>query len=270
MDLNNDVINLILLYLTNNYNGFTKLIEITKFSGKLLPKIINFKSERSQTLLHSACYRSDYNIITLLLINGIDINHQNYMNSTVLHYICYKNNLKILKLLLRYYPDINIRDRRGDTPLNRACRSTDSYQIVKLLLKSGARIDKNHKNRSPLFNAFLNYQYYIVNLLLRYSSSSISDICNCQRTQHFDYIIEGSCYYNCYYIINALINKYYYSTLRDSKGNTFLHYAVRQYNIPLVKFLLRKDCYMNYTNRNGQTPMDIAKDNIEISALFEK
>jgi hypothetical protein len=60
--------------------------------------------------------------------------------------------------------------------------------------------------------------------------------------------------------------------IRDGKGNTFLHYAVSNNNIAMVKFLIDQGAIKHLANSEGKTPLMLAceSENNEIIELIER
>lgn len=80
------------------------------------------------------------------LEDTININHQDYNGDTVMHinperYLLYKD----------LQPDLNIKNNNGDTPLHILVRKTNNIDLIKLLVKDGAKTNiKNKENKTPI------------------------------------------------------------------------------------------------------------------------
>ena len=142
---------------------------------------INRKDSDGNTLLCSACYQRNFELIKLLIIKGADVNQRGISNRTPLMIICHPeeqiNNLdemiEIINLLLDNEASINSINDFGLTALNYAC-ITKNIVIVELLLQRGASIDIiNIRNETILYYACTHSNIEVIKLLLKYGADKI-------------------------------------------------------------------------------------------------
>ncbi|MCC2646583.1 MAG: ankyrin-like [Rickettsiaceae bacterium] len=98
--------------------------------------------------LHMAIINNDYEVVKLLLDNGIDANHTFFgLYLTILQLACNSSDFNIVKLLLDRGAYINsFNPNRGSTPLSVAISRKNGHEIVKFLLQNGATLDVGSLN----------------------------------------------------------------------------------------------------------------------------
>jgi len=212
-------------------------IDIIKYLLLLKAKI-NMKNTKQETPLHIACRYGLRNILELLLKNGkgFDINCVDQEGNTPLHYACYGKYTSIVKILLREDQiNVNITDPNNDTPLMIAVYNNHSDTVLELLKYPKTNIDMLNKVlETPLIAACrLNY-YNIAKILIDHKAN---------------------------------INNRY-----DANGETAIFHSIRNGSKILTKYLLNNKACITYTNKNGQTPLALAKvvNNKEVTGILLK
>jgi len=199
---------------------------------------INSKYSKNETALHIACRFGLRNVLESLLKNGkgYDINSLDKEGNTPLHYACYGKYTSIVKILLRdEHINVNITDPHGDSPLMIAVYNNHSDTVLELLKYPKTNIDMLNKVlETPLIAACrLNY-YNVAKILIDHKAN---------------------------------INNRY-----DANGETAIFHSVRNGSKILTKYLLNNKACITYTNKNGQTPLALAKDgnNKEVTNILLK
>lgn len=199
---------------------------------------ITSKNAKQETALHIACRYGLRNILELLLKNGknFDINCVDKDGNTPLHYACYGKYTSIVKILLREETiNVNVTDPNGDTPLMIAVYNNHSDTVFELLKFPKTNIDTLNKClETPLIAACrLNY-YNIAKILIDHKAN---------------------------------INNRY-----DANGETAIFHSIRNGSKILTKYLLNNKAIITYTNKNGQTPLALAKviNNKEVTNILLK
>lgn len=125
---------------SNNTDSFDELI-------MLIPNIdslILYDDSNSYSLLGYACMSGNYDLSARLIDMNADINlvHSDGMYEYDALYIAVNNQDKrIIKLLLEKGIPVNtIYNENGTTPLTAAC-TVNNYDIVKMLIQKGAKVD---------------------------------------------------------------------------------------------------------------------------------
>ena len=124
------------------------------------------------SLLHSAAYCGDLEMVQVLLDYGVDINAQSDFGSTPLDFTLRsfddKTGFPAVPLLLDRGADPNIRDNSGSTTLHRALQR-GWIDIARLLVEHGASVEvQDGKGRTPLDVASWEHRDEIMTLLLEH------------------------------------------------------------------------------------------------------
>jgi len=138
---------------------------------------------------------------------------------TLLHLAATESETKAVAFLIRHGFDVNAVTGKGETPLHLVAGPISFYEIVKLLLESGAKPNIEDDNGcTPLFNA-VSGDNIAATLLLEHG---------------------------------AKVN------FANKEGWTALHVAARLDQRKNVQFLIANGAEVNVKDANGKTPLDIA------------
>ncbi|KAL6624151.1 ankyrin repeat-containing domain protein [Neocallimastix sp. 'constans'] len=197
---------------------------------------VNSKNTKHENALHIACRYGLRNVVEIILKFGknYDINALDKEGNTPLHYACYGKYTSIVKILLREeHINVNITDPNGDSPLMIAVYNNHTDTVLELLNYPNINIDMLNKVlETPLIAACrLNY-YNVAKILIDHKAN---------------------------------INNRY-----DANGETAIFHSVRNGSKILTKYLLNNKACITYTNKNGQTPLALAKviNNKEIIGIL--
>ncbi|XP_030282236.1 protein phosphatase 1 regulatory subunit 12A isoform X6 [Sparus aurata] len=98
----------------------------------------------------AACSAGDREEVAALLRQGADINHANIDGLTALHQACIDENAEMVQFLVESGSDVNRGDNEGWTPLH-AAASCGFIQIAKYLIEHGAHVGAvNSEGELPL------------------------------------------------------------------------------------------------------------------------
>ncbi|XP_029289819.1 protein phosphatase 1 regulatory subunit 12A isoform X3 [Cottoperca gobio] len=98
----------------------------------------------------AACSAGDREEVAVLLRQGADINHANIDGLTALHQACIDENAEMVQFLVESGSDVNRGDNEGWTPLH-AAASCGFIQITKYLIEHGAHVGAvNSEGELPL------------------------------------------------------------------------------------------------------------------------
>ncbi|XP_042351937.1 protein phosphatase 1 regulatory subunit 12A isoform X2 [Plectropomus leopardus] len=98
----------------------------------------------------AACSAGDREEVAALLRQGADINHANIDGLTALHQACIDENAEMVQFLVESGSDVNRGDNEGWTPLH-AAASCGFIQIAKYLIEHGAQVGAvNSEGELPL------------------------------------------------------------------------------------------------------------------------
>ena len=134
---------------------------------------INTRDKNGYTILHLAVQSNEKILMTILQIEGIDVNVENADKNRPLHYFCqaYKspNCSKPFKQMVDKGCDVNAQNLNGETALHKAIfNGSVRLLMVDLLLKSGADVNLvNSKGESALHYAVRLGRDDLVSVLLK-------------------------------------------------------------------------------------------------------
>jgi len=87
--------------------------------------------------------------LKIIKLDGIDLNQQDKNGFSALHFSAQENLIKITKALIDESVKIDILDQNGNTPLWRAFFDGVDEDLILLLLKRGADINKKNNSGVP-------------------------------------------------------------------------------------------------------------------------
>jgi ankyrin repeat protein len=178
-------------------------------------------------------------MVQLLITFKVDLNKVDKDGCTALHYACIRGYDTIVTMLINAGANPNIANKKGITPLMYAIRE-HQFPIAIQLLNHGVEIEHTCNNGStPLICAceFWRENKELVNTLLsRYPLVSLDN---------------GS----------GIIPLQNYVNHQDNKGNTALHYAIRNgYQNNVYLELLKRGANPHLKNNLGKSVMDILEE----------
>jgi ankyrin repeat protein len=231
---------LLLACYENNTFVARKLIEDELFN-------LSDTSNNKWSALHYACNNHNYELIKLLLDEGIKITcnnfnvypiHTMFMGNKYyeyLHKLCkkrtpeyYENVYKIIELFIERGIDINIQDYYNNTIIDILLREND-YRMIEFLLSKNEEILIHYKKNTKLLNICCKINYvYLIDLLIKYK------------------VYLNDCY----------------------GGNYPIHWAVLNGNYDVVEKLIENGADINVKNIEGYTPYALAKNCEDKNKLY--
>ncbi|GFY37932.1 ankyrin repeat protein [Trichonephila inaurata madagascariensis] len=212
---------------------------------------VNSRDKYGRTALHYSVHnpRPDYSIVKALLDRGVDVNIRDYLGGTALHAAAATNsgssesqNVIVIELI-KWGANVNAKDCLNCTPLC-AAMFLNNYDIVKILLRNGARAHKTGFT-SPLIVAVMNKNVplAIIKMLLRAGANPCEQDCYGKSVLH--YALKYHCPLSIFEVLlnwGADVNAY------DKYGNTLLHCMMNKClcnNLCLIH-IPQQPCYDNY------------------------
>ncbi len=276
---------------------------------------VNLRNKSSQTPI---LLTLDNSYIKKLIALGADVNIQDYAGMTPLHYACGKNDPELVNLLIANGATVNSRDNKGYTPLiscfientrpgingpipnicgtginlNPLPRNT-SYNMVKALLNSGAKVNETDKEgKTALYYAIQEGNNPLIFLLLSLGArldkepSKLKDLLiysiNRGNSEIVKWLMEEGCNPNqiaydgktILYKAAEFGSAETFNLLLEKGGNPLtpsflnglnvtstLHAAVSSGNIEIVRALMKTAIDVNYNDYQKQSPLHNAFKN---------
>jgi ankyrin repeat protein len=149
--------------------------------------------------------------------------------------------------------DINAADENGDTALHVAARKNDADIITYLITKGAGTELKNYNGDTPLHVAIKNDCFEAARVLAAIGSDIFARDGN-GKTALETGLSRNEMYYDILITTNS-------GELRDSNGETIVHYFVRTKNAEAVAYCIKKKLPLAVKNDAGKTPLDLALEN---------
>jgi hypothetical protein len=123
-------------------------------------------SEDGFTVLHLATANNRKSLVKKLLEKGANPNVKDLDGNTPLHFAAEENNLEIFELLVTNKANINETNESGWSILHSAASGIinrrEDWNIIKLMLKKGVKIDVKTKSEIEVEDIFLKVDYSYV------------------------------------------------------------------------------------------------------------
>ncbi|XP_071760873.2 protein phosphatase 1 regulatory subunit 12A isoform X2 [Centroberyx gerrardi] len=230
----------------------------------------------------AACSAGDREEVAALLRQGADINHANIDGLTALHQACIDENAEMVQFLVESGSDVNRGDNEGWTPLH-AAASCGFIQIAKYLIEHGAHVGAvNSEGELPLDVAT---EDAMERLLKGEIKKQAIDVDKARKEeerimlQDAMAVLAGSGALTPHpntkaTALHVAAAKGYIEVLkvllqcgldvdsRDIDGWTALHAAAHWGQEEVCTLLADNMCDMGAVNNVGQTPLDVADENL--------
>jgi len=118
---------------------------------------INTLDKHGLTPLDIAVENNAYESVQTLLNHRANIHRVSDNEETLLHTACYGSDVDIVKLLIGRGLKINVKDKEGNTPLHYACEDDDNLETVKFLLQMHAEINTQNNNHETALHIAIIY-----------------------------------------------------------------------------------------------------------------
>ncbi|MDG1092263.1 MAG: ankyrin repeat domain-containing protein [Paracoccaceae bacterium] len=269
------------LHYTGYFNLSNKISDLVGRRTKLLLEAganANARNSEGDTPLHTAS-SAMYNPgdIRALVAAGADINSPNNEGKTPLHSVIGKapNSERNIKVLLDSGANVNSKELNGDTPLHLAAkikRKKRQLKQITLLLEAGAdAMAKNERGNTPLHLASFNVgrpknDTKTIAILLRYGSDLSAKNYSGHTPLH---LATGHCRVK---MTKALLKSGADVMILSDNRDTVLHSAIlatanntkvncsTKKQAQIIKLLIDAGANVNFRNKNGQSPWDLAKE----------
>jgi ankyrin repeat protein len=158
--------------------------------------------------------------------------------------------LEIAQLLIDNCFGVDTTTTEAETPLKEAAEA-GHYDMCVLLLDNGAKVDGDGYGSSPIYHAACNGHQSIVKLLVERGSKRIQEACYEAITSgHLD-IVQYLCSHEKFVMFKNAING-----------------AAQYGHINVLSYILEcNGVDVNYRNKNGYTPLELASSNGHLEAV---
>ncbi|WP_338405958.1 ankyrin repeat domain-containing protein [Wolbachia endosymbiont (group A) of Longitarsus flavicornis] len=200
---------------------------------------VNAKDENNKTPLDLAAKGDMIELLKRAQLNqGLSINARD-------------GNLNRVKGLITGGANLETKDNNDNTPLHNACNN-GHFNVAKYLIEKGASLKaKNKDDKTPLeladHKGYINIVEMIKQIQSGLDEELLSAVKNGDPNKVDDLVSHGASL-----------------EVKDSNGNTLLHYASQNGHLKVVEYLIEKGASLKAKNKDGNTPLDLAvKENIK-------
>ena len=235
-----------------------KIEELSSYILDDKNEIWNVKRGNEITILHSACIFDKMNVVETIINNLKKRLHispedslpseeksknenifKNFINAkteidsfTALHYASFRGNIKIIKLLIANFAEINALSTNGLNMIHKAAQGNQPSAIIYFYKKYNMDLETTDNNQ---LNAL-----------------HLASKCGMDNSVIF------------------LLSLGLDPNIKDKKGYTALHYAVKYSHLRIIKKLLQRGADRNILSNNLKSPIMMAKNKPEIMEIFRK
>ncbi|EAY00889.1 hypothetical protein TVAG_265920 [Trichomonas vaginalis G3] len=243
-----------------NNNGDTALHIAARMGNMQLAQVLvengcelNVTNNLLQTPLICSLYSQNPMCAMYLINAGASYNIYDSNLMTPLHVACMNGHYYVALALLSENPPppVNFADIYGRTPAYYAAKNGSTAFMIKLLSAKANIFQSDYKGRTPMHAACKYGNYEIVKYLIDSLPPNFSDDDrNCT--------IHLAAKHNHHQILQLFHNKKEAWNVKNAKGDTPMHVAVRRDNVICVQVLLQMGADPNLRNFEGETPFVLA------------
>eukprot|EP01098_Paradermamoeba_levis_P010768 TRINITY_DN4539_c0_g1_i1.p1 TRINITY_DN4539_c0_g1~~TRINITY_DN4539_c0_g1_i1.p1 ORF type:complete len:459 (-),score=162.22 TRINITY_DN4539_c0_g1_i1:94-1470(-) len=221
----------------------------------------NSPNKKGETLLQVACQEGQEDIVRLLLEQGarqgekLKINQSdNKLGRNALFYAIESNSPEIVELLLEHNIEANKTDKDGYLPLHFALSLYEDDQIASKLIPKTQKLDQaNKEGLTPLHFAAGHANMNIIDDLVKNGANP-----NAKDKKGNTPIFMASSSSSALNAINLLLKSGADINATNDDDDTLLHWAAREGDQQLTRFLLEKGANPNLLNKHEESPLKIA------------
>ncbi|QJT94912.1 ankyrin repeat domain-containing protein [Wolbachia endosymbiont of Diaphorina citri] len=264
-----------------NKEGKTPLdLAVQKDYADIVQTIEQMQLDLNEKLL-SAVKNGDLNKVEDLISQGTSLEVKDSNGNTLLHYASQNNHLRVVKYLIKKEASLKAKNKDGETPLDLAVQknyidiieflkktqldldkellavaNSDDLNRVKALVSQGASLEaKDNSDNTPLHNACNNGYVKVVEYLVEEGASLKAKNKDGEAPLHVAVQHDGTLE-----VIEFILSRDL-SGINDvtNEGRTPLHLAIKGNKPDTIELLLRKGASIVVKDKNGKTPLDLAK-----------
>lgn len=264
----------------DSFAYFIRAVRDTNFSRVRFPG--------GATVLHEAVRNNHIGFLQYFLENNVPVDLKNDAGLTPLQLALQSGNVEAAKMLLSFRADVTIKDADGTPPLSMIMPQGKAAQLIELLLANNADPSiKDRTGNTALHNAIINgYSSPVLTMLLRAGGKALIDSSNSDGNTALALAVTLKRYEALALLASNNANPFienknglssltlafndgreavkqltsvYPADTRDTTGNSFLHYAVKnRASADIIKLLLDWQKNASPKNNEGDTPLHIA------------
>lgn len=207
-----------------------------------------------QGVIQSGCLKT----VEDLLCYGVDINMKSKPNKrTLLHAATISMQEKVVRLLIKYGADVNAEDVHNRAPLFYAILK-QNWQIIELLLTSGAEIKDHHQNPYLLSTAIKMGSLKIMEIMLQRKCFDVNGRDSFGRTPlHWTVLAHRGRLDDVVSIARLLLSRGASANVRCAEGKSAFHVAIEEGCVELVEILLEYGADIN-SLLGEETPLHVS------------
>ena len=257
----------------DNLHYYTALHQAAMKNDDFLTQILlsygadpNIRCDNGRSPLHIAVQQNYVDVVITLIESGrIDIDGIDGRGETALREALHYGHTNLVLLLLEHGADPNIACADGCTLLyfymhciDKKINKNDRFNILAALIASG-KIDINAKNAcgNTVLHEALHRGY--TDLILLLLDNNVSLDATIKDSQGNTLLHYGLSHYTDITTIRAIIKNSKNVNIKDSQGNTPLHQAAMKNDDYVAQMLLDKGADVKAKNNKNETPMEVAQ-----------
>ncbi|XP_066540932.1 ankyrin repeat and protein kinase domain-containing protein 1 [Hoplias malabaricus] len=223
------------------------------FKNTLRKEHVSMLFRDNNSLLHYAATSGDIESVRMVLSLGAAVNCQSLKGYTPLIVALLHKFYDICSLLIHHGADVNLGDKDLWSPLHFAVQGGDD-RAVRLLLNNKATADAKDKDGwTPLHLATQNgHESVVRHLLPRFNSINDQENLNGRTALHI------ACAYNYLNIARLLIGKRADPNITDTEQATALHLAAQEGHIRVARLLVTSGADVNIINGHNHSALHLA------------
>ncbi|XP_059477280.1 uncharacterized protein LOC132197766 isoform X2 [Neocloeon triangulifer] len=233
---------------------------------KLVPELLEeILKRKSLDLCFEAAKKGHFQMLTWLLDGGVDINKKKgYWEQSALHVACFRSDIDIVRLLLERKADVDIGNKYDQKPLHYAARE-GHLEVVKILLNNGATVEaKSAKGVTAIHLAAWKGHLMVLKFLLKKCDKSFIRVCDSQGFNVLHYAALGG---NLPVAEFLIAEDKFLIRGRTNNEETTLHMAARGPSPELCQLLVRSGASVLAVDKNGFNAIHHACSNSSLKNL---
>ncbi|CAB0032608.1 unnamed protein product [Trichogramma brassicae] len=249
----------------------------------------NILDKNGMTPFHVCCQKKFVDLAIMLFehcddkYRPLQVNTRDKFGKTPLHYAIEQQLEKLVKIILENKADPNLSDSEGSTPLHIICKtSRHAYpkalknmllEIIETISPPVQISAQDKLGKTPLHYALEKQREFVEILLENGANPNLADA---DGLTSLHIVVKrnwnsytGVSFITMFFDISQKKGHPVQINVRDNKGQTPLHYAAFENNLPILKSLLERGADANLADAEGSTPLHITYDPQSAYYIFQ-